>query len=92
MFHSGATSSRIHTECPPNQNFHFGTKSSLMLHKHHVKEVRAHSGMELGTWINWADQLTHSRTFHKHHVKEVRAHSGMELGTWNVWAYQLTHS
>ena len=25
--------------------------------KYHVKEVRAHSGTELGTWIGWAAQL-----------------------------------
>ena len=24
-----------------------------------MKELRAHSGTELGTWIGWANQLTH---------------------------------
>ena len=42
----------------PNRNFRFGTKSSQTFHEYHVKEIRAHSGMELGTWIGWANQLT----------------------------------
>ena len=34
-------------------------RSKFLFHKYRVKEVRAHSGKELGTWISWADQLTH---------------------------------
>ena len=43
----------------PDRNFRSGTKSSQTLNKYHVKEVRAHSDTELGTWIGWADQPTH---------------------------------
>ena len=74
----------------PDRNFCSRTESALTFHKYRVKEVRVHSGMELGTWIGWADQLTHSRTFHNYHVKKVRVHSGTELGTWIGWANQLT--
>ena len=35
------------------------TKSSQTFHKYHIKEVRAHSGTGLDTWIGWADQLTY---------------------------------
>ena len=76
----------------PVQLFRSETKSSRTLHKYHAKEVRAHSGAELGTWIGWVDQLTHSRTFHRYRVKEVRAHSGTELGKWIGMAHQLAHS
>ena len=43
-----------------DRNFRSGTKSGRTFHKYHVKEVRAHSGTELGTRIGWADQLTHT--------------------------------
>ena len=43
----------------PDQNFHSGSKSGRTFQKYHVKEVRAYSGTELGTWIDQADQLTH---------------------------------
>ena len=33
-----------------------GSRSGGTFHKYHAKEVRAHSGMELGTWTGWADQ------------------------------------
>ena len=35
-----------------------GSNSSWTFHKYHVKEVRAHSGTELGKWLGLADQLT----------------------------------
>ena len=37
--------------------FRSGMKFWRTFHKYRVKEVRAHSGRELGTWIGWADQL-----------------------------------
>ena len=43
----------------PNLNFCSRMKPSQTFLKYHVKEVQAHSGMELGMWIGWADQLTH---------------------------------
>ena len=42
----------------PDRSVRPETKSGRTLHKYHVKEVRAHSGAELGAWIGWADQLT----------------------------------
>ena len=43
-----------------DRNFCSGTKSGRMFHKYHLKEVRAHSGTELVTWTDQADQMTHS--------------------------------
>ena len=43
----------------PDRNFRSGAKCGRLLYKYHIKGLQAHSGMELGTLIGWADQLTH---------------------------------
>ena len=42
----------------PDRNFRSGAKSGRTFHKYRVKEACT----EFGTWINWADQLTHFRS------------------------------
>ena len=60
-FRNDVMPERVHPGSRARSKFSFRNENrSRTFHKYHAKEVRAHPGAESGTWICWADQLTHS--------------------------------